>query len=59
MKNLIKRWLDIQLYDIVVDECSCCDDVVTADDILDDMLSRIDMLEEKASPKKKEKTIKF
>ena len=54
MKNIIKRWLDIQLYDIVVDECGCCDSEVTADDILDDIIGRLDRLE---SPKKRSKKI--
>lgn len=49
MKNIIKRWLAITSEDIIAEECSCCDDVVTQADV---NIQLVEMIED-LKPKKK------
>lgn len=49
MKDFIKRWLHITPSDIIADECNCCDEYLTQEEI--NFMLRDDI--ERLTPKKK------
>ena len=52
MKNLIKKWLEITAEDILADDCYCCDDIVTQEDVNNALAEDVFELQTQISKKK-------